>query len=228
MYIISWIPALLVYGAVRHPEEVITYAVNYLSRLQVVFAALVALRKPDVWAAFKSLWERITCGICVCRRKKKENKRRSRRYETPSSSCFTEGVSSSLKVPPGLEASFRQFHGVDDQLEDERRNSVIVRPVDAETLTGEDPQEIGGRSPPPAMQNADSSDSRRYSHSSAPRSEKTSTCSIDTIEEYQDVPKQSDIHYQFDDELDENDPNSIIFHSIQEERDESHLEVAPF
>jgi len=46
---------------------------------------------------------------------------------------------------------------------------------------------------------------------------------------YDDVPRQSDRHYQFDDELDpEHNADDIIAHNIEEEQDESSLPVCPF
>lgn len=51
---------------------------------------------------------------------------------------------------------------------------------------------------------------------------------VASMNSYEDVPKQSEIHYQFDDELDERDPNCAIAFHIQEENDETELPVCPF
>ncbi|GAX17614.1 hypothetical protein FisN_18Lh270 [Fistulifera solaris] len=45
---------------------------------------------------------------------------------------------------------------------------------------------------------------------------------------YEDVPKQSDLHYQFDDELEPDNPDDVICFHIEEEEDESNLPVCPF
>lgn len=180
----------------------ITWALGIWGHAQVLVVSIVSLCKPDVALAVRELF---TC-------------QRTSDDDVPmvvlgtSEACHETHLSheqSQCALSSNLRSSWTIFPTSQRSLRSEGTKSHSLRRLFTSCTSAPALDVCKNDDDAPRSESETSRPGERYS----------------IVENYEDVPKQSDLHYQFDDELDES--NIIAFH-IEEEADETDLPVCPF
>ena len=206
MYILLRFPAAAVATFAPMANSWLTWAVGICGHLQVLLSAVLSLRKPDVLLAVQEL---MTCQRTQEHEQQafsvndsKEVCQEAQLSRQPSSRGTLERtVRSSWSFFPGSQKSL-----VRSGTTNQKSQKSLAK---GESSTALDNGDENPNDPPKTDSETDRVQDRFPLF----------------IEEYEDVPKQSDLHYQFDDELDE---TNIIAYHIEEENDEEDLPVCPF
>jgi hypothetical protein len=241
-------PAMFVYGTVPSPNPWLAWWVIAIGQGKVFVCAMLTVWKPDVWTALQDLYcgkqrrsrEEAPCAACQC---SNGNELLSPVggdgcWSGGEHSCGLGDSSQRSKVSSGMGRLFTE--GLLPHLTHlTTASSTVSDPCAGENSESHSGEEYMGESSRSIHSHARTEEAVSsplhsgecvHKHSGAHISGSIVLVDLEEEEEseYEDVPKQSDLHYQFDDELDENDPECAIAHAILEEDDESDLPVAPF
>lgn len=208
------LPAFMAYVIGPIERTWIAWAIGIWGHSQVLVSAVVILWKPDIYLAVRQL---VACPSC-CPQCEDDQHHISKMDNSMirSGSQMTSHNKSSLTMPRSSLSLWAFSQPSLDTLSPHSQRNMLHTSASSCALDSQ----------------------RNMFHTSA------STCALEVpasprdcprrgseiigpiySQQYEDVPKQSDLHYQFDDELDED--NVIAFH-IEEEADESDLPVCPF
>jgi hypothetical protein len=183
----------------------VTWSAILLGFFQVFVTAILALQKPDIQLAVQTLFSWMGCSVCFTTQSgiklsegSDHHSQCNRTGSRLSIFSSTLTVSSQMNLPVSSRVVRPSITPFSGRISEE----LFQEQSDMEGL--ELDWRVSEHPPPPTSDNAVDKDV------------------------YEDVPKQSDLHYQFDDELEADNPDDVICYHIEEEEDESNLPVCPF
>lgn len=177
----------------------VTWSAIILGYSQVFVTAILSLQKPDIQLAVREMLSRLCCSSIPI----KSGKRSSSEGNDTLSQCNRTGsrlsiFSSSLTVSSQM--------NLPGGSKGSARASITPFSFRISEELYEEQSDLDNLNPLP-----------HTTHAATPEEDV-----------YEDVPRQSELHYQFDDELEPDNPDDVICFHIEEEEDESNLPVCPF
>ena len=197
----------------------VTWSAILLGYSQVLVTVILSLQKPDVLLAVLELFSTLGCSSCI---NKSQTNNNNNNNNKPSEGNKDDAQSHCNRTGSRL-SMFSSTFTVSSQM-NLPASSRVVRPS-ITPFSGRISEELY-QEQSDIMSDLEGMDGRGSEH---PLPQTTATTVILPEDVYEDVPKQSDVHYQFDDELEpDNNPDDVICFHIEEEEDESNLPVCPF